>query len=617
MKLLLGVSALFLLPQAVRAQLVPVLYPHSGIHVTASPQRFEFDKWQFFHPTIAAWALPITAPPALASPLRYVKPAYHHDVNKSAIRDSYDMIFFGPTKPLHLRMILRRDGLPLHQSWLAILQRYFDFLDRDKDQFLNRFESENLISSVGMQNLLKNGLGFPLYSFSELSPFEIDFDQDGRISFAEFVRYYQNVEPKLTGIQPSTLAQIDLSNHTNLIMGLLDRNGDKKLSKDEVDLLSSRVAAFDADEDECLSVQELFSFMTNITQRNSAPLPKVSEQPFIIYESQQSSSVGTELLLKYYDSDKNYYLDTAEFKIDRKIFEQLDKNDDGQLSIEELSQWRNLPPDLSVEFSLNTHSATLSTKILTPPEELKRKGEITIEQFETTTTKVHFDHTDIVLFCPLVNPKLNLNAGLSQSIFDSADSEKKGYLTEKDIARPQFQILRIIFSVGDVNGDGKLDQMEYKTYVEIMNAFFHQSIKLSSGSQKLNNIFRLLDENNDNKLSQREMRNGWSRLKKVGLRNNLFDPKSIQPTYYVECVPQNESVSRINPFTMNLEQKGPKNLTGPIWFHNLDRNFDNDLSPAEFPGTAEEFAAIDLDHDGLISVAEAILADKKFRKAKQ
>jgi hypothetical protein len=48
----------------------------------------------------------------------------------------------------------------------------------------------------------------------------------------------------------------------------------------------------------------------------------------------------------------------------------------------------------------------------------------------------------------------------------------------------------------------------------------------------------------------------------------------------------------------------------------MDRNRDGDVSRREFLGTDEEFRKIDTDGDGLISLQEAIAAEKLFRKDK-
>jgi Ca2+-binding EF-hand superfamily protein len=55
---------------------------------------------------------------------------------------------------------------------------------------------------------------------------------------------------------------------------------------------------------------------------------------------------------------------------------------------------------------------------------------------------------------------------------------------------------------------------------------------------------------------------------------------------------------------------------GPLWFRKFDRNADGELSRSEFPGAAEEFDRLDVNHDGFISLEEAEAADKKLRVRK-
>lgn len=52
-------------------------------------------------------------------------------------------------------------------------------------------------------------------------------------------------------------------------------------------------------------------------------------------------------------------------------------------------------------------------------------------------------------------------------------------------------------------------------------------------------------------------------------------------------------------------------IIGPQWFVRMDRNQDGDLTRDEFPGTDEQFAALDADGDLLISASEANEFDKQ------
>ena len=55
----------------------------------------------------------------------------------------------------------------------------------------------------------------------------------------------------------------------------------------------------------------------------------------------------------------------------------------------------------------------------------------------------------------------------------------------------------------------------------------------------------------------------------------------------------------------------PDPVQGPEWFVRMDRNRDNDLTPQEFPGTGEQFKALDTNGDALISADEAHQLDSQ------
>src|SRR5262249_38667326 len=59
---------------------------------------------------------------------------------------------------------------------------------------------------------------------------------------------------------------------------------------------------------------------------------------------------------------------------------------------------------------------------------------------------------------------------------------------------------------------------------------------------------------------------------------------------------------------------GTAPVRGPLWFRKMDRNQDGDVSRREFVGTDEQFAQLDTDGDGLISVEEAERANAGFRE---
>jgi Ca2+-binding EF-hand superfamily protein len=75
-------------------------------------------------------------------------------------------------------------------------------------------------------------------------------------------------------------------------------------------------------------------------------------------------------------------------------------------------------------------------------------------------------------------------------------------------------------------------------------------------------------------------------------------------------------VFTFNPTTAYTRPPARQANKGPLWFRKFDRNGDGELSRSEFPGTREQFDAIDANHDGYITVEEAEAYDQKVRPKK-
>ena len=99
-----------------------------------------------------------------------------------------DVVIFGPSQPIFIRLHIQVDGKPFGQYWLQLVQEVFNGIDSDQDGFLTRDETkpspqpEDSPRSAEIATLLRlRGLWN-----SDLQPF------DGRLTLDEFAQFLRN-----------------------------------------------------------------------------------------------------------------------------------------------------------------------------------------------------------------------------------------------------------------------------------------------------------------------------------------------------------------------------------------------------------------------------------------
>lgn len=121
-----------------------------------------------------------------------------------------------------------------------------------------------------------------------------------------------------------------------------------------------------------------------------------------------------------------------------------------------------------------------------------------------------------------------------------------------------------------------------------------------------------LDPNGDGRFTIREMRTLTAELK-------ALDRTADQSLSLEECAsPIRVCIGLgaiVHEELANLRSTQPtvpaETVVGPQWFVRMDRNQDGDLTRGEFPGTDEQFVALDADGDALISAIEANEFDER------
>lgn len=169
--------------------------------------------------------------------------------------------------------------------------------------------------------------------------------------------------------------------------------------------------------------------------------------------------------------------------------------------------------------------------------------------------------------------------------------------------------LRDHASLIDANADGKLAQAELESYLEelLPARLAAESVRVVfRNSSTIAGLFGYLDQDQDGQLSHQEL----ARLAKsiTDLDRNADQKLSAEEIpLIVRIVMERETAP---PPYLIAEQRN----AGPPWFYRLDKNQDETLSPAEFPGTGELFEQLDQNQNQILTLEEALAADAKAQR---
>jgi Ca2+-binding EF-hand superfamily protein len=543
--------------------------------------------------------------------------------------DSFEVLVFAELRPVRIRASILQNGKSVGELWRDRLRRSFDYCDRDGDGYLNTKEIAYVFSDQGMSQLLSNGFYQPSSSAPPTLAF-MDKDGDNLVSFDEFVAYYRLSSSQVLRAQPLQPDVNDSAAVTEAIFKLLDANGDGKLTRDEVAAFEKLIATRDADEDECLSVEELLPHLYEpvfggrrvvpVVPPSSAAGSPVSpvRQMVVVYESGRIPGTITQQIIQKYDKDGDFELTRQEIGFDEETFRKFDKDGNGKLDGEELDLWRTGDPDLTLSLSMGPRTADCVVKL--GDEKVASARGFKLNQLESGRLVLHvgrqpIDFRTFAAASQSVQQPLKVQYGY---LFTQS-AGAKNYIDEKDISGEkavQFQFVRVIFDAADRDGDGKLTRAEFDAYFDLQDSFRSISLSLTP-AVTTPSLFQLLDDNRDGRLSVRELRTAWTRL--VVLEQpgaQIVTRNIIQPSVTLRLSRSFERFFINQGLAINFNQQNqvPIPQKGPLWFRKMDRNGDGDVSRTEFIGTREEFAAIDADGDGLISLDEAEVWDKKSRE---
>ncbi len=552
--------------------------------------------------------------------------------------DSLDFVFAASDRPVLVRLHLRKDGRPYATAWDDYMKKFFAYFDQNGDGVLDKKEAERAPNMQFLRFHLQGSIGFP-YDGQTVRMQQIDTDKDGKVSFAEFTGFYQRAGfGPLQFSNGSNRASTDAV--TNTLYKYLDANKDGKLSADELAKAPTALRRLDFDEDEMLTANELRPGGNNssggaLPRARGAMAPN-ADMGFLEIKPGTVEGVARQVLT-HYDKNKNGKLDRDELTVDEALFDRLDANRDDQLDAKEFAGFFQRDADLELMArigNLDQAKGLFASLVRNLSKEMGGMKAVRAEVFNPSkrsmplAAKVQRDNGSGLSF-GLGDARIELSVGEQTNYqfnnikqfyteqFKQADTDKKGVIDRKKAKAAQF--LDMLFVLVDRNGDGQLTEKELTAYLDMQVQGGGCQMQLSITDEG-RSLFDVLDVDGDGRLSIRELRTGWSRMKPLAKSEVGLSPGDIARRLTISTgqggFRRIRTAVQAYPGGPTAQAKGSKSPP-PLWFTKMDRNHDGDLSPREFLGTDEDFRKLDADGDGLISADEAGQFEARLKKEKQ
>ncbi len=514
-----------------------------------------------------------------------------------------DLIFFGDDRPLFLRMHIVVDEKGFQTLWMDAIRRLHKYMDSDGDGRLSAVERargtilSRLVAQPRSGTMSRQG-GF-ISSDSGPAAGRAD-DVVTADDLASYLRpYFGPMQLQLVG--PGL-------DKPELLSDSLDGDGDKTLSRAELEAAASSLRKVDRDDDGTVQLVELQPHRNPFFGRNpeNGSASTAGDSPFVLLApSGPRSKLVRRLLVRYDKPTKDTKLSRPELGLEPPAFEKSDRDGDGVLDFDEIAHLLDrFPPHLEIAVRLAKNGQTRIEVIGRGPGLAPSASGL--QTRETGTGG---------LALVLESQQLELSTGgrggqpdarqFYRAQFNQADADNNEYLEMEEAA--QYGVFDAeTFKLMDRDGDGKLFEKE-------MDEFVAQESDTSEGRTMLSvvdqgrSLFNVVDANRDRRLSEREIA---GILDKVQSRDRDGDGRIAAaeiPHQYLLGFGRGRS-SLLSRFGFSTGLGDGMKLPGappPSWFSKMDRNLDGDVSRREFLGARPDFERLDTDRNGLLDDEEA------------
>lgn len=448
----------------------------------------------------------------------------------------------------------------------------------------------------------------------------IDADGNGKVSKTELGDFLSEFGMNPLSVTVDNLVRSIPANSQTQFFKALDSDGDGKLSAKELEAAGKMILKHDKDEDERLDIFEVIGggppvgpeFAQVLEMQRPRPQPTVPARVQVVDPEAPSGTIGNVLLAHYRSlrgRSEAGTLTAKEIGLDADTFKALDRDKDGELSVEELDQFAKRKPECVLTARMgkrDAKAALLDGEDKGGPVRMLGDGQFRVPGMLWVEGRVLTGLVDESLVSSLTRGyKLE---------FEAADRNGDGKVDAAE--RKMSALFSTIGDAIDRDGNGAVEQQEVGDWVDQIVQPLAQVLTNRASvtiSQPGNGLWDLLYINRDGFLSERELRRASVLLKEIDRNGDGQLQAEEVPGAYQVMVSRGEATLSSRGQLVRLELAPNGRLTypsrqdfgGPTWFRKMDRNGDGDVSIKEFLGTPAQFAKLDRDKDGLISLEEA------------